>query len=404
MALGALIGAYQEDDSGGLRALLPLAGRTLIEYQVRCVAAAGAAPVIVMVERVPQALQDAFERLRLDGIGVFPVSDVHDAVSRFEAGSMILLVGDGIAASSELITTLAEEPEPAIATVPDDEQHEMFERIDAGSRWGGVAVVNSQTLGSTAAMLGDWDLQSTLLRRAIQDGALRVPVAPGSGEPLIAERAEQLEAFQRNLVSASRQSRNDWASRFVLPPVEEFATEQLMETSVRPGWLIWGALALTVAGAAAFIRGWIAAAVALLVLSTPLDTIAGRLATLRLRPLPARMLSRMALWPAAGLALLGLAWWESRHGAGWGAVMAAIAAIAFAQAARTEGASSSNLPGSVWLFSRRNAILAAIPFAIAGAWTSYLIGLFLYAAGSFFHLQHARRFAAPVDAKLTEIG
>ena len=42
MALGALIGAYQEDDSGGIRALLPLAGRTLVEYQVRCAAAAGA--------------------------------------------------------------------------------------------------------------------------------------------------------------------------------------------------------------------------------------------------------------------------------------------------------------------------------------------------------------------------
>ena len=39
MALGALIGAYQEDDAGALRALLPLAGRTLLEYQARCAAA-----------------------------------------------------------------------------------------------------------------------------------------------------------------------------------------------------------------------------------------------------------------------------------------------------------------------------------------------------------------------------
>jgi hypothetical protein len=30
MAVGALIGAYQEDDSGSLRALLPLSGRTLL--------------------------------------------------------------------------------------------------------------------------------------------------------------------------------------------------------------------------------------------------------------------------------------------------------------------------------------------------------------------------------------
>ena len=123
MVIGALIGAYQEDDSGGLRALLPLAGRTLIEYQVRCASAAGAAPIVVIVERVPQALQDAFERLRLDGIGVFPVSDVNEAVSRFEAGSSIILIGDGIVPRVEVVADLAQEAEPAVATVADDERH-----------------------------------------------------------------------------------------------------------------------------------------------------------------------------------------------------------------------------------------------------------------------------------------
>ncbi|MGH6659028.1 MAG: NTP transferase domain-containing protein, partial [Sphingomicrobium sp.] len=109
MAVGALIGAYQEEDSGLLRALLPLAGRSLLEYQVRCAAAAGAAPIVVVVERVPQALQDIFERLRLDGITVFPVNDIAEAVSRFEAGSMILLVGDGVVAPPEMVASLAEE-------------------------------------------------------------------------------------------------------------------------------------------------------------------------------------------------------------------------------------------------------------------------------------------------------
>src|ERR1700751_1106870 len=177
MAIGALIGAYQEDDSGGLRALLPLSGRTLIEYQVRCASAAGAAPIVVVVERVAQALKDAFERLRLDGIGVFPVSDVEEAVSRFEAGTLILLIGDGVAAPSDLVATIAQEPEPALATVPDDEEHAAFERIDAESRWAGVGLVDAHLLGSTAAMLGDWDLQSTLLRRTVQEGARRILAA-----------------------------------------------------------------------------------------------------------------------------------------------------------------------------------------------------------------------------------
>lgn len=389
MALGALIGAYQEDDSGGLRALLPLAGRTLLEYQVRCASAAGAAPVVVVVERVPQALQDAFERLRLDGIGVFPVSDVQEAVMRFEAGSMVLLIGDGVAPPAELVAQLAEDAEPMVATVPDDEDHRAFERIDAEARWAGVALVDSRLLGSTAAMLGDWDLQSTLLRRMLQEGALRVPVAVGVGEPLLVESVEQLGDFQQRLIANSRGARSDWASRYVLPPVEELATTQLLETSVRPGWLMWAALALTLGAAVAFAQGWPAAGLVLLLLSTPLDLVASRLATLRLRPLATRMWSRLALWPAAGVALLALGWWEARLGSGWGALVSALAAIAFADAARVEKAGLA-VPGEEWLLSRRNAIFVGIPFAIAGAWTAYIVVLLVYAAASFFFVQHVR--------------
>ena len=387
MASGALIGAYQEDDNGGLRALLPLAGRTLLEYQVRCAGAAGAAPIVVIVERIPQALQDAFERLRLDGIGVFPVSDVAEAVSRFEAGSSILLIGDGVAPPVDLAIALTSDGEPSVATVPDDEMHERFERIDAESRWAGIAVVDAHLLGSTAAMLGDWDLQSTLLRRSIQEGARRVPVTQAGGEPLLVESASELADFQRFLVRSSRGGRDDWTSRYILPPVEDIATEQLMQTSVRPGWLVWTALALTIAGAVCFTRGWLGAGLVLLLISTPLDLVASRLATLRLKPLPARMLPRLALWPAAGLALLAIGLWEMRHGTGWGALVGASAGCAFAEAARIE---KSGMPSEPWLLSRRNAIFLAIPFALGGVWTAYLLAVFAYAALSFFVVQRVR--------------
>lgn len=393
MAVGALIGAYQEDDSGGLRALLPLAGRTLLEYQVRCAAAAEVAPIVVVVERVPQSLQDAMERLRLDGLSVIAISAIEEAVSRFEAGSLILLIGDGIAPPASLVAQIAEEPEPVIATVPDDEMHEAFERIDAQSRWAGVALVDSNTLRSTAAMLGDWDLQSTLLRRTLQEGAERMSVAETGGEPLLVDRPEQLEAFQRNLVAASRGARTDWASRFLLPPVEEFATEQLMETAVRPAWLIWAGLALTLAATFAFGSGWPIPALVLLLVSTPLDLVAVRLASLRLRPLPVRMMSRLALWPASGLAWAALGLWDMRAGAGWGAILAAAAGISFAEAARIEKASMPT-GGELWLFSRRNAIFAAVPFAAFGAWTGYLIAILMYAAASFFIVQHVRHSSA----------
>ena len=389
MALGALISAYQEDDQGVLRALFPLAGRTLVEYQARCAAAAGAAPIVVLVERVPTALNDAFERLRGEGLTVIPVSDSNEAASRFEAGTLILQIADGLAPDFALCQRLAEFAEPAVALLPDDEAHQAYERVDATSRWAGLSLVDSQTLASTAAMLGDWDLQSTLLRRVVQGGARRVAAGEAGNGALLAQSPADLAGFERRLLVGSRGTRDDWASRYMLPLLEEFATERLMESRVKPAWLLGAALVLTIAAALGFTRGWLWPSVGLLLLSTPLDLVAERLAALRMRPLAASLWTRRLLWPAAGLALLALGWWSNLHSGGWGALISAITAGAFAQAARIEQAGIEIPPGQ-WLFSRRNAIFAAIPFAIGGWWNGLLVTLLVYAAASFFIAQHFR--------------
>jgi hypothetical protein len=86
--------------------------------------------------------------------------------------------------------------------------------------------------------------------------------------------------------------------------------------------------------------------------------------------------------------LIALGWWEMRHVSGWGALVAAASTAAFAEAARIEKAAMQD--NEPWLVSRRSAIVAAIPFAIFGAWTSYLLVLLAYAAMSFFIIQHVR--------------
>lgn len=387
MPLGALIGAYQEDDSGRVQALLPLAGRSLLDYQVRCAAAVGASPIVILVERVPLALNDSIERLREEGLAVVPVADGAEAASRFEPGTLVLLIADGIAPPVSLLADLAELPEPTVVTVADDGEHDMFERIDAEARWSGIALVDSRTLGSTAAMLGDWDLPSTLLRRALQDGANRVALDDPAGEPLHAGAGGDLAGFERRLLVASRGGRDDWASQLVLPIVEEFATEKLMESRVRPDWLVWAAVLLTLIAALAILRGWPGVGAGLLVAASPLDLIARRLAMLRLSPLPPRMLGQRLLWPASGAALLALGWATSGGELGWGGLVAAVAAAGFAEAARIERGAGS-VPGSRWLVSRRNAILALVPFAIADAWAAYVLALALYSAISFFIVQH----------------
>jgi CheY-like chemotaxis protein len=353
---------------------------------------------VVVVERSPIALNEVRHRLQQEGLPVVTVGDAAEASSRFEAGELILLVADGLAPSPELLSGLVEEQEPVIVTVPDDEAHERFERIDAVSRWSGVALVDSQMIGATAVMLGDWDLQSTLLRRALQSGARTVPIAPAAGEPLLAENAEDLADLERRLFVASRGSRRDWASRYILPLIEEFATEKLVESRVRPDILLQAALLLSLGSVVAFATGWRWVGLVLLALTTPLPLIARRLASLRLTPMPARSLAKRLLWPAAGAALIALGWWQSEHGSGWGALAAAATAAAFAEAARIER-EKLEFAGEIWLVSRRNAILAALPFAAFGAWAGYLVALALYAGASFFVVQHVNH---RIGTELTE--
>ena len=355
MALGALISAYHQDEAGGLHALFPLAGRTLVEYQARCLAAVGAAPIILLVELMPPALGDAIARLRGEGIIVTPVTDGIEAASRFEAGCELVMLGDGIAPDMADLAMIADGDGALVLTVPDDEAHAGFERIDAGRRWAGLARLDSAGLGATAAMLGDWDLQSTLLRRVIQGGAVFRAARSGDGRgPYLADRPEAMVDYQRRLLVAS---------------------------------LVHVALGLTLAAALAVTRGWMVASVVLLLMSLPLDLVGQRLAMLRLRPLPPSLLSARLLWPAAGLALLALGWFAARHGAGWGALVAALTAGAFAEATRIERG-RDDPPGAQWLWSRRSAVVILAPFMLAGWLATGLVVAALYAAIGFFIVQH----------------
>ena len=88
---------------------------------------------------------------------------------------------------------------------------------------------------------------------------------------------------------------------------------------------------------------------------------------------------------------------------GWGALVTAATALAFAEAARIEKARVPGGQRAVAAVAPQRDLRCAIPFALAGAWTAYLVALLVYAAASFFVVQHVRHFGRRVDAKLTEI-
>lgn len=399
MALGALIAAYHDASGEGseLRATLPLAGRTLIEYQARLAAAAGAVPIVALVERMPATLVAAIDRLNAEGVAVQLARGAGEAAGYFEPDEQILIIAGGLFADAASIDRVASASGPAILTLADNIGLDGFERIDSASRWAGLALASGAQLDDTAATLGDWDLQSTLLRRLVQDGARQLAADTAGGAPmlLIAQGVRDLDDAERRIVSGARSARGDWVERYLTPILEEFAVERLMTTAVRPGGLLLGALVLTGAAALFFAKGWFGAALIALLVSVPLDGIAERLAALRMQPLSREDRLRRALPYATAAAMGGLGLRLAADNGDWGCVLAVATALAFFHSAAVERR-TARAAATHWLASRKGSIMLALPFGAAGLWTTGLVTIALYAAGSFLWLQ--RRTHAPALA------
>ena len=389
MALAALIAAYHESaEPGALRSTLPLAGRTVIERQARLAAAAGAAPILVLVERMPPALGAALDRLRRERVPVRVVRGAEEAAEAVDPNDRLLLIADGAVVDPAQLARLAAVEGPAVLTVPDAGYGELYERIDAGSRWAGLAAVDGAMLRETAAMLRDWDLQSTLLRRALQAGARHLAA---DGPAAILDGRADLAGLERQILASAAATERGWAAR-LLAPLERAATRALMASPVGPRALGAAATALTALGAAAFAYGWLRSGLAALLVATPLEGIAARLAKLRMQDDVGRSWWRLLLPMLAGAALAALGYTLART-QGWGMVLLAFTTLFFlvAEAIETEG---RDLPGGAVLAERRGMVWLLLPFAAFDAWQAGLALLFAYAAASFFWAQRQVHSAA----------
>jgi hypothetical protein len=388
VTLAALICAYQEssDPGDGLRATLRLAGRTVVERQARLASLAGANPVVVLVERLPPDLTAAIDRLRSEGISLVVARDAREAADAVPPEARLVLVGDGLVFDETQVERLTAAEGRALLTMPDHLGDDRFERIDAESRWAGLALIDGEMLRQTAAMLQDWDPQSTLLRRTVQAHARQIAVRDAAQEHLIvAEREVDLDEAEARIIESVGAAHGSWASRYLLAPVERAATALLMPSSITPLWIYLLAAVLTGLGAYLFTRDWVWAGVLLLLAATPLDGIADRLAALRLQPRPGRGWWRFLL-PAlsgAGLGTLAVSLGQTR---GWGCLTLAAAALAFMLALDGE-LKGRDVPGQAALAERKGMTWLMVPFALGGYWTVGLAALAGYAAGSFFWAQ-----------------
>ncbi|MGE5723333.1 MAG: hypothetical protein ACM3YM_12825 [Sphingomonadales bacterium] len=390
MNLAALISAYHDAEApdAGLRATLPLAGRTLLERQARLAASAGASPIILFVERIPPELLAAIERLRHEGVKVGIARTAAEAAEAVHADDRLLLMADGFVADEVHVSRLVDAGPNSLLTLPDLGVDERFERIDAQSRWAGLALLTGQMLKHTAPMLQDWDLQSTLLRRAVQSGARQFSVRGEIADAhltIVTGRADLLQ-IEKQILEGAVARRDSWTSRYLLGPAEQWATRLLMPTVVMPEWLRILAVVLTAAAAVLFANSWLWLGGILLLLSTPLDDVADRLAMLRMQRVREGSWWSYLLPATAGAALMSLAY-ALAGTLGWGCLPIAAACLGFLAALWIE-VGRREVEGMIFLAERKGMTWLMLPFALTGSWLAGLFALTFYAAGSFFWAQH----------------
>ena len=389
MTLAALIAAYHESDEpgGGLRATLPLTGRTLVERQARLASAAGANPIVLAVERVPEALLAAVDRMRRQGLHIVLARNAEEAAEAVHPGDRLLLVADGLLAGEGHVERMLAAPGRSILTVADAKVDDRYERIDAESRWAGLAMLDGELLKQTAAMLHDWDLQSTLLRRAVQGGAVALPLRgePEDDQLIVAERSADLAELQARILRGAGGRRDDWVSAYLLAPFEQAATQGLMATRATPAMLGIGAVAATFLGLLAFGTHFYATGLFLVLLATFLDGVGDRLAWLRMQSRGEQSWAAyfLPLVSAGALLTLSIALMGER---GWGCLSLGVGTIAFQLAQQVEG-EGRRLPARLWLAERKGLAWLLLPFAVAGLWGTGLTALALYAGASFFWVQ-----------------
>jgi hypothetical protein len=405
VTLAALIAAYHEADEpgGGLRATLPLAGRTVIERQVRMAAAAGADPIVVAVERIPPDLTAALDRLRAQGLNLVVARTAAEAAEAVHPDDRLLVIADGLIPAEAHVERLLGLGGRALLTVPDVRVDDRFERIDADSRWAGLALIDGELLKRTAERLHDWDLQSTLLRRAVQAGARHVALKgePADDQLTVAESAADLDGIEARLAEGAHARRRDWVSAYLLAPVEAAAARALLARPVGPSAVAAVASLLMLLAGLSFAGHYYGTGMALALLSTLVEGVGDRLAALRLSDEEeggwfAHLLPLLA---AAALLALGSALTPART---WGCFALAAATVAFAVAARIEAAGLV-LPGRRWLAEHKGLAWLLLPFAAMGLWGTGLTATALYAGASFFWAQrHAHARAQPNAAPLQD--
>lgn len=377
-------------------ASIPVAGLSVIERQVRLARNLGVGRVLVLTERMPPLLAAALTRL---GGEITVVRDSALLGQSLSDDDQVLVIEEGLLPDPEAaMDFLAGVRTDALAVSVGEPSYAQAERLDATSFWAGIAVYRAPLVRAVSADLGEWDLQSTLLRSAAGEGAPRVTLVDAA-PPLSVRDDRDAARAAAVLLESTASPGPTWSSRHVQPIIERFGLRLLLTTRATGGllWLIAGSSGLLAGLALA--AGWLWVGLLLALATPPLAGIAARLVHVRLERCRRPLFDRAMTWFIEPAWYVGLGASLTRGGFGAGLALAALL-VAFRWAASRErlllAAVAGDRPRPASRLERRLDLFGAAPdtlpwllliFALVGAWEWGLAAAALAGVLTFFGLQ-----------------
>jgi hypothetical protein len=257
-----------------------LLGADPIEFVLRRARFAGVAHAVIYVQRVTSPLLAIVDGLRGEGLSVDIARTVADAAELIHPDEAVLLIAPDVVVAPATLLAVATSPDPVLLCVRDEPGNARFELIDPTARWTGIARIDGGLLRRTAAMVGDWDLGSTLMRRAAQEGAARMTLTPdqAGAELLVIDTNAAAQAAGRSLLTASPVQNAGWATRWVTAPIARVIARVAGDLSLDAQWVTLAGFALFGLATLWAAAGWLAASLLTLILGMICD-LAGALGT-----------------------------------------------------------------------------------------------------------------------------
>lgn len=179
MPLAALILAQGDTDvaPASQPLLLTLGGQTLLERLAYQATRMGAGHIILCAGALPGGMVAALDRLKARGLDIALARSPREAADKLHPDENVLVYANVVFVQDDALALMVEANAPTMLTLPEPWGRDRFERIDATDNWAGVATLPASLIRETVAMLGEWAFAPTLIRRAVQQGVTRTPLA-----------------------------------------------------------------------------------------------------------------------------------------------------------------------------------------------------------------------------------